>query len=149
MATVYLPLVNERTLWTRQRAPAVQKMAEAAPTDKKLKDAIQMKLVETGEYDRYDRAPRRMLRRVRPSATAGPTHAPPTQSVRLRRRRRLKELLRQRLIESQWRDQLKQYTMGSSAPPRRRAALAASSSRQRAESARFALSRLARTRAQT
>jgi len=28
-------------------------MAEAAPTDKKLKDAIQMKLVETGEYDRY------------------------------------------------------------------------------------------------
>jgi len=27
-------------------------MAEAAPTDKKLKDAIQMKLVETGEYDR-------------------------------------------------------------------------------------------------
>jgi hypothetical protein len=27
-------------------------MAEAAPTDKKLKDAIQMKLVEAGEYDR-------------------------------------------------------------------------------------------------
>jgi hypothetical protein len=29
---------------------------------------------------------------------------------------RLKELLRQRLIEHQWRDQLKQYTMSASLP---------------------------------
>jgi len=38
-------------------------------------------------------------------------HLAPSPALSARRRPRLKELLRQRLVESQWRDSLKQYTM--------------------------------------
>ena len=73
-------------------------MAEQAA----LKNSIHMKLTESGEYDRCDAPARcRARRRMRSVAPV----------------RRMKEQLRQRLIDSGWRDQLKEYTMG--APPPR------------------------------
>ena len=73
-------------------------MAEQAA----LKNSIHMKLTESGEYDRCDAPARcRARRRMRSAAPVC----------------RMKEQLRQRLIDSGWRDQLKEYTMG--APPPR------------------------------
>ncbi len=73
-------------------------MAEQAA----LKNSIHMKLTESGEYDRCDAPARCRARRHMRSAV--PVC-------------RMKEQLRQRLIDSGWRDQLKEYTMG--APPPR------------------------------
>ena len=77
-------------------------MAEQAA----LKNSIHMKLTESGEYDRCDAPARcRARRRMRSVAPV----------------RRMKEQSRQRLIDSGWRDQLKEYTMG--APPPRMSTL--------------------------
>jgi hypothetical protein len=78
-----------------------------------LKNSIQTKLEQSGEYDRYARA-------LASLAHAAPLLLDPVHDASLTHvffLVRLKEHLRQKLIESGWRDNLKEYTMGAPIPP--------------------------------
>ena len=63
-----------------------------------MKNSIQMKLEQSGEYDRC------ALATARPPRSCNFSHRRPTH--------RLKEHLRQKLIDCGWRDNLKEHTMG-------------------------------------
>ena len=73
-----------------------------AAATQELKNSIQVKLEQSGEYDRCASA-----RQHAPTYPA----AHPTDLCTVRR---LKEHLRQKLIDSGWRDNLKEYTMRTS-----------------------------------
>ena len=84
-------------------------LLEMAAATQELKNSIQVKLEQTGEYDKCvprgahrerARSPREEARLPLTGGVGG--HA-----------RRLKEHLRQKLIDSGWRDNLKEYTMGA------------------------------------
>ena len=76
-----------------------------AAATQELKNSIQVKLEQSGEYDRCAPPRGNALRDSLQLITCVPCV------------RRLKEHLRQKLIDSGWRDNLKEYTMG--APPAR------------------------------
>ena len=95
----------------------VRAVAFSMSSTTELKNSIQMKLEQTGEYDRC------VLRPTLPRALdAGPPVG--TSLTRSRALRRLKEHLRARLIDCGWRDKLKEHTMGACARNPRPAARA-------------------------
>ena len=82
---------------------------ERKARDHQLRSSIHTKLIESGEYERCAQPPDQAT--VCPLCCERRVRFLPERALRCWHR--LKEMLKQKLVDSGWREDLKQYTMGA------------------------------------